>query len=150
MYVPALLFVMGLLCCLCGKVKRFARPHLPIADSASSAAVVPQTLVTTGGLDSSTIESYPKTIFGESQRLPKRNDSTCAICLSENKTKEILRSIPECQHCFHAECVDQWLKLKSSCPVCRNSPKCTSVCNLVSWGFCLFVFRCNWNFCEEN
>ncbi|XP_075502511.1 putative RING-H2 finger protein ATL21A [Primulina tabacum] len=127
--VPALLFLVGFLCCLCSKVKRFTRRHLPIVDPASSAAVAPQILITTGGLDSSIIQSYPKTILGESRRLPNPNDSICSICLSEYKPKETLRSIPECQHSFHAECVDQWLRLKASCPVCRNSPdsKCTSI-----------------------
>ncbi|KZV41009.1 RING/U-box superfamily protein [Dorcoceras hygrometricum] len=131
--VPALLFLVGLVCCLCGKVKRLAcRRRLRSVDSASSAAVAPQSLVTTDGLDSSTIESYPKTILGESRRLPKPDDSICSICLSEYKPKETLRSIPECQHCFHADCVDQWLKLKASCPVCRNSPKRMSIDILVS------------------
>ncbi|XP_073016737.1 putative RING-H2 finger protein ATL21A [Primulina eburnea] len=125
--VPALLLIMGFMCWICRKVKGFTGRRLPIVDSSSSAAVAPQTLVITGGLDSSTIESYPKTILGESRRLPEPNDNTCTICLSEYKPKETLRSIPECQHCFHADCVDQWLKLKASCPICRNSPKCTSV-----------------------
>ncbi|CAN6568316.1 unnamed protein product [Malus baccata var. baccata] len=47
---------------------------------------------------------------------------TCAICLSEYLTKETVRCIPECKNCFHADCVDGWLKLNSSCPGCRNNP----------------------------
>ncbi|XP_073145280.1 putative RING-H2 finger protein ATL21A [Henckelia pumila] len=126
--VPALLFLVGFVCCLCSKVKRFTGRRLPIVDT--SAHLVPQTIITTRGLDGSTIESYPKMILGESRRLPKPiNDSICSICLSEYKPMETLRSIPQCQHCFHADCVDQWLKLNASCPVCRKSPnsKCTSI-----------------------
>ncbi|GAV64421.1 hypothetical protein CFOL_v3_07939 [Cephalotus follicularis] len=34
--------------------------------------------------------------------LPGRNDSSCAICLSEYCDKETLSCVPECGHCFHA------------------------------------------------
>ncbi|XP_068329370.1 putative RING-H2 finger protein ATL21A [Pyrus communis] len=78
--------------------------------------------VVTIGLDQTTIESYQMLVLGESKRLPGHNDSTCAICLSEYLTEETVRCIPECKHCFHADCIDEWLKLNSSCPVCRNNP----------------------------
>ncbi|XP_065860214.1 putative RING-H2 finger protein ATL21A isoform X1 [Euphorbia lathyris] len=75
------------------------------------------------GLDENTIESYEKVTLGESMRLPEGpNDSTCAICLSEYHSKEIVRCIPECNHFFHVGCIDEWLRLNNSCPVCRNSP----------------------------
>lgn len=72
------------------------------------------------GLDGPTIESYPKTVFGESCRLPN-DDVTCAICLSDYKPKESLRKIPECNHYFHVECIDEWLKRNATCPVCRKT-----------------------------
>ncbi|XP_031278815.1 putative RING-H2 finger protein ATL69 [Pistacia vera] len=75
------------------------------------------------GLDEPTIESYPKTLLGESGRLPKPNDNTCPICLSEYQPKESLRTIPECEHYFHADCIDEWLKMNATCPLCRNSPE---------------------------
>ncbi|KAF3576180.1 hypothetical protein DY000_02036074 [Brassica cretica] len=34
----------------------------------------------------------------------------------------MLRMMPECKHYFHLCCLDAWLKLNGSCPVCRNSP----------------------------
>ncbi|GJU37470.1 RING-H2 finger protein ATL67-like protein [Tanacetum coccineum] len=34
----------------------------------------------------------------------------------------MMRMLPECKHCFHLSCVDAWLKLNASCPVCRSSP----------------------------
>ncbi|WOG88640.1 hypothetical protein DCAR_0207875 [Daucus carota subsp. sativus] len=75
------------------------------------------------GLDESTIESYTKVIIGESRRLPAGpNDITCPICLSDYHANETLKCIPECQHCFHSECIDEWLRRKGTCPVCRNSP----------------------------
>ncbi|CAO2838656.1 unnamed protein product [Amaranthus hypochondriacus] len=74
------------------------------------------------GLDRSIIESYPKVVLGSSRRLPKPDDLHCPICLGEYLPKESLRTIPNCSHCFHAECIDEWLQLNASCPVCRNSP----------------------------
>ncbi|KAK6919987.1 Wall-associated receptor kinase, C-terminal [Dillenia turbinata] len=85
-------------------------------------AVLPRPEAVTTGLDQSTIESYTKLVLGESKRLPGPNGITCPICLSDYCTKETIRCIPECKHCFHAECIDEWLRNNSTCPVCRNSP----------------------------
>ncbi|TKY71035.1 putative RING-H2 finger protein ATL21B [Spatholobus suberectus] len=74
------------------------------------------------GLNGPEIEKFPKTLLGDSGRLPNSNDNTCPICLSEYEPKETLRTIPECNHYFHAQCIDQWLKMNATCPLCRNSP----------------------------
>ncbi|XP_015896428.2 RING-H2 finger protein ATL20 [Ziziphus jujuba] len=74
------------------------------------------------GLEDPIIESYPKTLVGESGRLPKANDNICPICLSEYRPKETLRTIPECNHYFHSDCIDEWLRVNATCPLCRNLP----------------------------
>ncbi|KAI3862145.1 hypothetical protein MKW92_020625 [Papaver armeniacum] len=79
-------------------------------------------MVTTVGLDGTTIESYPKITLGESRRIPTPNDGTCSICISEYCPKDTVRTIPDCKHCFHAECIDEWLRMNASCPLCRTSP----------------------------
>ncbi|BBG96645.1 RING/U-box superfamily protein [Prunus dulcis] len=53
---------------------------------------------------------------------PQRNYTVCSICLSEYKPRDQVRCIPDCHHCFHAECVDEWLRMSATCPICRNSP----------------------------
>ncbi|KAL6174845.1 hypothetical protein ACLB2K_051490 [Fragaria x ananassa] len=75
------------------------------------------------GLDQATIESYPKTQLGESREWPSSGDNTCPICLEEYQAKETIRTIPECNHYFHANCVDKWLKKNPTCPLCRNPPE---------------------------
>lgn len=65
---------------------------------------------------------YPEVVLGESKRLPKPNNGPCSICLSEYKPKQIVRCMPNCNHCFHVDCIDQWLKMNPTCPLCRNSP----------------------------
>ncbi|CAA0405707.1 unnamed protein product [Arabidopsis thaliana] len=58
----------------------------------------------------------------QAKSAPWRNDTLCPICLSEYTSEETVKSLPECEHCFHIECINPWLKLHNSCPVCRNSP----------------------------
>ncbi|KAK5783546.1 hypothetical protein PVK06_038055 [Gossypium arboreum] len=73
------------------------------------------------GLDQAVINSYPKFQFCKDSGASNLN-TTCSICLCEYKDLEMLRMMPECKHYFHVFCIDAWLKLNGSCPVCRNSP----------------------------
>ncbi|KAF9570053.1 hypothetical protein EC968_002315 [Mortierella alpina] len=43
---------------------------------------------------------------------------SCSICLCDYEDMEELRHLP-CDHYFHKECVDEWLKLKRTCPLCK-------------------------------
>lgn len=47
-------------------------------------------------------------------------EEKCAICLGGYEEDEEVRVLP-CQHVYHVECVDQWLKVKHLCPVCKKS-----------------------------
>ncbi|KAK9059333.1 hypothetical protein SSX86_021953 [Deinandra increscens subsp. villosa] len=123
--VPALVCIIGLVCYAFGKARNYNHGQRQNIDL-FSIAITPQPPSTTG-LDVPTIESYPKTILGESCRLPKDDDGTCPICLSDYEPKEVVRTIPECKHYFHADCIDEWLKLNATCPVCRKSPESSSL-----------------------
>ncbi|KAI3903925.1 hypothetical protein MKW92_047368 [Papaver armeniacum] len=81
-----------------------------------------QHVITTTGLGGSAIQSLPMVALGESGRLPNPDINTCSICLSEYRPKETLKTLPLCNHCFHADCIDVWLRLKSTCPICRKYP----------------------------
>ena len=75
------------------------------------------------GLDEATILSYPKMVYSEAKLQYK--DSTaacCSICLADYKGSDMLRVLPDCGHLFHLKCVDPWLRLHPTCPVCRTSP----------------------------
>ncbi|XP_050386242.1 RING-H2 finger protein ATL70-like [Argentina anserina] len=78
------------------------------------------------GLDEATICSYPKLLYSEA-KLHMRDSisssspsSSCCICLADFEDKDVLRSVPNCGHFFHQICVDKWLLLHPTCPVCRN------------------------------
>ncbi|GLT67928.1 hypothetical protein SLA2020_402010 [Shorea laevis] len=120
--IPMLLCFIGLSCYICNRVYAYShRRRHPTIEFLTSIALQPA--VGGAGLDGPTIESYPKTLLGESRRLPNPSDNTCSICLSEYQPKEALRTIPDCKHYFHADCIDEWLRMNTTCPLCRNSPE---------------------------
>jgi len=54
--------------------------------------------------------------LSEDDKIPQ-----CAICLSAYNPGESLRELPcDSRHHFHQTCVDDWLKLNATCPVCRS------------------------------
>lgn len=44
---------------------------------------------------------------------------SCVICLCSIASTERVRKLPNCSHCFHRCCVDQWLLRNASCPTCK-------------------------------
>ncbi|XP_022997272.1 putative RING-H2 finger protein ATL69 [Cucurbita maxima] len=103
------------------------RPSAPLPPPAADNVVVLMV-----GLDGSIIESYPKLVLGESRRLPAPNHGPCSICLSDYQPYDSVRCIPDCRHCFHSACVDEWLRMSATCPLCRNSPAPTPVATPLS------------------
>ncbi|XP_043693583.1 E3 ubiquitin-protein ligase At4g11680-like [Telopea speciosissima] len=50
---------------------------------------------------------------------PENENSECCICLAKYRDKEEVKQLP-CSHNFHQSCVDQWLRIISSCPLCKQ------------------------------
>ncbi|KAK1357128.1 RING-type E3 ubiquitin transferase [Heracleum sosnowskyi] len=76
------------------------------------------------GLDAAAIDSIP--IFLHGSILCNSNTGIdqkeeCSICLGMFEDGETVKVLPECLHAYHSDCVDKWLKNKSSCPLCRSS-----------------------------
>ncbi|EHA8586748.1 RING-H2 finger protein ATL70 [Cocos nucifera] len=75
------------------------------------------------GIDEATLMNYPKVLYSETKLRDKGTTSSCcSICLADYKDSEVLRDLPDCRHLFHVKCVDPWLRLNPTCPVCRTSP----------------------------
>ncbi|XP_015869503.2 E3 ubiquitin-protein ligase At1g63170 [Ziziphus jujuba] len=55
----------------------------------------------------------------EKERIISGEDAVCCICLAKYADNDELRELP-CFHVFHVECVDKWLKINASCPLCKN------------------------------
>ncbi|RDX95898.1 RING-H2 finger protein ATL5, partial [Mucuna pruriens] len=68
-------------------------------------------------LDPSVIKSLPTFAFSAAAH---RSLEDCAVCLSEFADGEQGRSLPNCNHAFHAHCIDTWFGSHSTCPLCRT------------------------------
>ncbi|KAJ2769382.1 hypothetical protein IWQ57_003133 [Coemansia nantahalensis] len=47
-------------------------------------------------------------------------DCTCVICLGDYEEDDVLRLLP-CRHHMHQACVDEWLHINQTCPLCKRS-----------------------------
>ncbi len=63
----------------------------------------------------------------EEEEEEEEDGLVCVICLSEVEEGEVVRVL-RCGHRFHSGegCVDRWLKLHNSCPVCKRQAVCSS------------------------
>ncbi|XP_031389053.1 uncharacterized protein LOC116201788 isoform X1 [Punica granatum] len=69
----------------------------------------------------SVVDSFPIKSH-EKGNLPESEDSVeqCNICFAEYEEGDKIRVLP-CQHEYHMECVDKWLKeIHGVCPLCRG------------------------------
>ncbi|XVF88198.1 hypothetical protein PTKIN_Ptkin19aG0031000 [Pterospermum kingtungense] len=55
----------------------------------------------------------------EKERVISGEDAVCCICLAKYANNDELRELP-CSHFMHKECVDKWLKINASCPLCKS------------------------------
>ncbi|KAI3455685.1 hypothetical protein Pfo_012348 [Paulownia fortunei] len=44
----------------------------------------------------------------------------CVVCLCQVTRGEKYKFLPNCNHGFHARCIDAWLQRHSTCPLCRS------------------------------
>ena len=42
----------------------------------------------------------------------------CSICLETNQNLQIRKL--KCNHKFHMNCIEEWLKIEKRCPLCNN------------------------------
>nr|GMD83837.1 E3 ubiquitin-protein ligase At1g63170 [Ipomoea batatas] len=54
----------------------------------------------------------------EKERMISGEDAVCCICLAKYVNNDELRELP-CSHFFHKDCVDKWLKINNTCPLCK-------------------------------
>lgn len=61
---------------------------------------------------------------GKDDEAAQNDSNDCPICLMELQEGIICRMLPEpCGHIFHQQCIDQWFKQSTVCPLCKRSMK---------------------------
>lgn len=60
------------------------------------------------------------------QNIVKNIKELCTICQCETTEEEDV-VITECKHFFHKDCIDEWVKFKAECPVCKTKLAVTEV-----------------------
>ncbi|KAG8382500.1 hypothetical protein BUALT_Bualt05G0083700 [Buddleja alternifolia] len=89
-------------------------PNGTPVDGATSSAANP-------GLDKSITQSFPVFTYSSVKGYRKEKYGLeCAICLVEFEDNDVLRFLTTCCHVFHQECIDLWLEMHKTCPVCRR------------------------------
>ncbi|CAL4902779.1 unnamed protein product [Urochloa decumbens] len=71
------------------------------------------------GMDAKALRALPVFVW-EGGAAAAEHDGQCAVCLGEMEDGELGRLLPACRHAFHVECIDTWLGVCSTCPVCRT------------------------------
>ncbi|XP_050219281.1 E3 ubiquitin-protein ligase MBR2-like isoform X2 [Mercurialis annua] len=62
---------------------------------------------------------------GSSKLSGETNDVKCSICQEEYAIGEEMGML-HCEHKYHSACIQQWLRLKNWCPICKTSVACSS------------------------
>ncbi|KAK1409717.1 hypothetical protein QVD17_36246 [Tagetes erecta] len=119
----SLLFIIFILCYISYICKRNT-----LSSSPDSTGLDYHYITLPEGLPDHVLETFPTFLYSQTGTPDTERDqgangynSGCSICLAEYKQEDLVRLLPKCGHLFHVSCVDTWLKVRPSCPVCRNS-----------------------------
>ncbi|KAJ4835611.1 hypothetical protein Tsubulata_010853 [Turnera subulata] len=101
--------------------RRQHQGHSPAAGSTYGRESLSRVVTTSSsrkGLDPEIVKSLPVYTY---YHVDGKYQTQCAICLGEFEEKERAKLIPKCKHLFHLDCIDTWLQMHVSCPVCRGT-----------------------------
>ena len=60
-------------------------------------------------------------IFNDERYVKGTKDDTCCMCLTELENNEYIHTCKNCNNISHFNCMNEWLKRKVECPICRKS-----------------------------
>ena len=61
-------------------------------------------------------------VYKEIDYLSEEENDICSICLEKYFDEENLKKVVSlnCDHLFHKECIDNWIKINKNCPMCKS------------------------------
>lgn len=71
------------------------------------------------GLSAAELEALPVQLCDISHLDECKLAPTCVICHEEIALGAKLRHLPGCTHVYHSKCIEHWLLMKASCPLCN-------------------------------
>jgi hypothetical protein len=79
-----------------------------------------------GGADPGAAVEVQAAAAGPMVCMYRKNDggqeATCPVCLSDFADGEAVSVLPACMHYYHPACIDEWLRARTTCPLCRAAP----------------------------
>ncbi|KAI3509855.1 hypothetical protein L1887_25378 [Cichorium endivia] len=105
------------------ETRRRAPPRTPPTTTAVSRIVM--TEIRPVNLDRQVVAGHSIYDIGDVVKEQIYDNSTCknnncVICIEKFKEKETIKVVVSCQHSFHAHCINDWLRVNRSCPICRK------------------------------
>ena len=70
------------------------------------------------GMDPVDIDALTTRVVTEGEVLEAGD---CPVCLGTYTVGEEIMELP-CQHSAHSQCLERWLRIRGSCPLCRSQP----------------------------
>jgi len=81
------------------------RRRISFEDATTIPNIVPKIVLKTISVNNTNVEEYT---------------GTCAVCLEDRKEGDECCLLP-CEHKFHSNCIQQWVEVNATCPLCRSS-----------------------------
>eukprot|EP00440_Ansanella_granifera_P070992 gb/GFBE01077047.1/.p1 GENE.gb/GFBE01077047.1/~~gb/GFBE01077047.1/.p1 ORF type:complete len:295 (+),score=40.31 gb/GFBE01077047.1/:1-885(+) len=66
-----------------------------------------------------TLKFDPDLFTREGEEDDSKLPGECCVCMDRFGPDMTIKRTP-CHHCFHEECLGKWLKVTTTCPICRN------------------------------
>jgi len=75
------------------------------------------------GLNRNSVEQHEPPTAGSYASKPDGVESTCCICLCDLSDASTAIRMPRhcCSHVFHRDCIQKWMSVRRTCPLCRNN-----------------------------
>jgi predicted transcriptional regulator len=67
------------------------------------------------------LDKIPTSVYKNISSMHKEKNNNCSVCRDEYNDNDEVK-ILNCEHVFHIDCIDNWLKNYShKCPCCRQT-----------------------------